>query len=125
MSLKLAVDRAAFTSVYDTGAAQLVWARLADDLETPVSAFLKFGRDRKNAFLLESVEGGNWRGRYSIIGFDPDIIWRITGDHAEIARGEDVAVRRFVRQDEPPLTALRTLLAESKLEIPEDRKSVV
>jgi len=120
MSLTLAVDRAAFTSVYERGAPQLVWARLADDLETPVSAFLKFGRDRKNAFLLESVEGGNWRGRYSIIGFDPDVIWRITGDHAEIARGDDVATRHFVREDAAPLASLRALLAESELDIPDE-----
>jgi anthranilate synthase component 1 len=38
------------------------------DLETPVSAFLKLQRDGENAFLLESVEGGEAVARYSFLG---------------------------------------------------------
>jgi anthranilate synthase component 1 len=41
------------------------------DLETPVSAMLKLAGDQRNAFLLESVEGGAVRGRYSMIGLRP------------------------------------------------------
>jgi anthranilate synthase component 1 len=119
MSLTLSVDSKSFAKAYAKGAPQLVWTRLADDLETPVSAFLKFGRDRKNAFLLESVEGGEVRGRYSIIGLDPDLIWRIEGDHARIARGaEAIAAHAYQIDDRPPLDSLRALIAESALEIP-------
>ncbi len=60
---------------------------LVADLETPVSAYLKLARGRAgNMFLLESVEGGAQRGRYSMIGLDPDLIFRSTGDRAEINR---------------------------------------
>ena len=60
---------------------------LVADLETPVSAYLKLARGRAgNMFLLESVEGGAQRGRYSMIGLDPDLIFRSSGDHAEINR---------------------------------------
>ena len=50
------------------------------DLETPVAAMLKLAADRPFSFLLESVEGGAVRGRYSIIGLDPDVLWRAQGD---------------------------------------------
>ena len=63
----------AFAEVYDAQGPQLVWTRLIDDLETPVSAYLKIARQRPYAFLFESVEGGAWRGRYSIIAMNPEI----------------------------------------------------
>ena len=75
-----------FAETYERGEPQLVWTRLVADLETPVSAFLKLAGSRRNAFLLESVEGGATRGRYSMIGFDPDLLFRADGDRAEIAR---------------------------------------
>jgi anthranilate synthase component 1 len=56
-------DFAAFVRAYDEGKAQAVYTRLIADLETPVSAFLKLGEGRDNAFLLESVQGGETRGR--------------------------------------------------------------
>jgi anthranilate synthase component 1 len=116
----LSVDAEAFARLYVQGRAQLVWSRMADDLETPVSAFLKFGRDRKNAFLLESVEHAAWRGRYSIIGLDPDLVWRIVGEHAEIARGKAaIADKRYETDPRPPLQSLRALIAESALDIPD------
>ena len=71
---------------YDAGKPQLVWTKLVADLETPVSAYLKLADGRANSFLLESVEGGSVRGRYSIIGFKPDVIWRCTKNKAEINR---------------------------------------
>lgn len=76
-----------FARAYDKGAPQLVSTRLVADLETPVSAFLKLSRGREgNVFLLESVEGGATRGRYSMIGLDPDILWRAQAGKAEINR---------------------------------------
>ncbi|HSS12376.1 MAG TPA: hypothetical protein VLL04_00685, partial [Rhizomicrobium sp.] len=71
----------AFATGYEAGRAQLLYTRLVADMETPVSAYLKLGFDasgsaRDNGFLLESVQGGETRGRYSIIGLMPDLIWR-------------------------------------------------
>ena len=61
MSLEPAFD--AFAQTYHAGQPQVVWTRLIDDLETPVSAYLKIGQGKPYAFLFESVEGGAWRGR--------------------------------------------------------------
>jgi len=105
-------DFAAFAADYDAGRAALCVARLVADLETPVSAYLKLSRGRAgNIFLLESVEGGAARGRYSMIGLDPDLLFRAVGDHAEIARDGGA----FSPCGKPPLTALRDLLAESAI----------
>src|SRR5215475_12635724 len=76
----------AFAKRYARGELQVVWTTLVLDLETPVSAFLKIADGRPMSFLLESVEGGALRGRYSIIGLEPDLIWRTVGGQAEINR---------------------------------------
>jgi anthranilate synthase component 1 len=109
----------AFRDAYEAGAPQVVWTRLVADLETPVSAFLKLAHERPNSFLLESVEGGATRGRYSIIGCDPDLIWRAQGDAAEIDRAPDDAGSGFVAEDLPPLESLRALLKESAIDLPQ------
>ena len=109
----------AFAARYGGGEAQVVWTTLVADLETPVSAFLKVAGGRANSFLFESVEGGAVRGRYSIIGLDPDLIWRTRGKTAEINRTARSKPDAFVPCPEPPLTALRALIAESRIALPD------
>ena len=106
----------AFATGYERGEGQLVWTRLVSDLETPVSAFMKLAAARRNAFLLESVEGGAVRGRYSMIGFDPDLLFRAEGDRAEIARWPDL--QRFTPCQGGTLSAIRALIDESRIALP-------
>ncbi|MBL8555753.1 MAG: anthranilate synthase component I [Phenylobacterium sp.] len=108
----------AFRSTYDGGAPQVVWTRLIDDLETPVSAFLKIGHGKPYAFLFESVEGGAFRARYSAIALNPDLVWRCRGDQAEIATGADIAADRFAPQAGGALDSLRDLLAGARIDMP-------
>jgi anthranilate synthase component 1 len=108
-----------FEAKYATGASQVVWTRLIDDLETPVSAYLKLAHGRPYAFLFESVEGGAWRGRYSVIAMKPDLVWRCRGDQAEIAQGDEaIAAGRFTPQAGGALDSLRDLVAASRLDLP-------
>ena len=107
-----------FARRYDAGVPQVAWTRLVADLETPVSAMLKLAHERPNSFLLESVEGGATRGRYSIIGCEPDLIWRANGATAEINRTPQGDVASFAPSPLPVLTSLRALLAESSIELP-------
>jgi anthranilate synthase component 1 len=116
--VKLEPEFAAFEATYAAGAPQLVWTRLIDDLETPVSAYLKIGHGRPYAFLFESVEGGSWRGRYSIITLNPDLVWRCRGDKAEIAEGADIAAGRFAAQTGGALDSLKDLVAASQITLP-------
>jgi anthranilate synthase component 1 len=117
--VKVEPEFEAFRSRYDAGAPQLAWTRLVDDLETPVSAYLKIGHGRPYAFLFESVEGGAWRGRYSIITLKPDLVWRCRGDRAEVATGEDIAAGRFTAQPGGALESLKDLVAASRIDLPE------
>ncbi len=109
---------AAFTEAYAAGRPQVVFRRLVDDLETPVSAYLKIGHGRPFAFLFESVEGGAWRGRYSIVTLAPDLIWRCRGDEAAISEGDDLASGVFRPQDGGALDSLRDLVARSRIDLP-------
>jgi anthranilate synthase component I len=109
----------AFARTYASGAAQLVWTTLVADLETPVSAYLKVAAGQPMSFLLESVEGGAIRGRYSIIGMAPDLVWRTNGRVAEINRSARTRPDAFTSCDEPPLAALRSLITESRIAIPD------
>ena len=110
----------AFAARYARGEPQVAWTTLVADLETPVSAFLKIAGGRPKSFLLESVEGGAVRGRYSIIGLEPDLLWRTVDGRAEINRTARADAERFVPVAEPPLDALRSLIAESRIDLPHD-----
>jgi anthranilate synthase component 1 len=101
-----------FEARFRAGEAQCLAIRLVADLETPVSAYLKTRALAGGApsFLLESVEGGQTRGRYSIIGIAPDLIWRCAGEKTEITREG-----RTARLDGTPLETLRALIAESRI----------
>jgi len=108
-----------FAERYARGEAQVVWTTLVADLETPVSAFLKLGGGKAMSFLLESVEGGAVRGRHSIIGIEPDLVWRASGARAEINRSARSKREAFTPCPEPPLEALRALIAESRIALPD------
>jgi anthranilate synthase component 1 len=118
--LEIAPDFKAFKAAYDAGQPQVAYVRLVDDLETPVSAYLKIGHGRSYAFLFESVEGGAWRGRYSIVAMKPDLLWRCRGDKAEISEGPDLAKGVFRPQDGGALDSLRDLVARSRINLPDD-----
>jgi anthranilate synthase component I len=111
-------DFPTFARRYDEGAAQVAWTRLVADLETPVSVMLKLAHERPNSFLLESVEGGATRGRYSIIGSEPDLIWRADGTKAEVNRTPQSDLTAFAPSPLPTLASLRALLAESAIALP-------
>jgi anthranilate synthase component 1 len=112
-------DFATFARNWTAGKNQTVFTTLVSDAETPVSAMLKLGQSKPYAFLLESVEGGATRGRYSIIGREPDVIWRTE-------RGGKVAINRhalndlesFTPTEQQPLESLRALLAECQIDDP-------
>ncbi len=107
-----------FAKAYESGRAQIVFRRVVADLETPIGAYLKLSEGRENTFLLESVQDGATKGRYSMIGFDPDIILKVDAGKASINRNV-AGGGSFVPVDQPALDALRALVAESQADIPE------
>ena len=117
--MQIEPQASAFAKRYARGEAQVVWTTLVADLETPVSAFLKIAGGRPMSFLLELVEGGAVRGRYSIIGLEPDIVWRTVAGRAEIDRTLRGKRGAFVPCKQQPLAALRALVAESRIDLPD------
>lgn len=111
-------DFETFKERYEAGAPQVVYTRLVADLETPVSAFMKLAEGRPDTFLLESVEGGAIRGRYSFIGMKPDIIWRCFGDRAEVNRRALIDPTAFESHSLPTLDSLRALHKECQMDMP-------
>ncbi len=89
-----------FKKNFDAGKTQLVWTWVAADLETPVSTYIKLTNDRKNSFLLESVEGGANLGRYSAIGLEPDLVWEYKNS-----------------SEKAPLETLRKHVRESRIDV--------
>jgi anthranilate synthase component 1 len=110
---------ASFRQDYEQGRGHLLWRRGVADLDTPVGVFLKLAHGKPNVFLLESVEGGASRGRYSIIGLEPDLIWRCVRGRGEINRDVRAAPFAYVPDDRPALDSLRALIAEGRLDVPD------
>ena len=112
-----------FLRTYEAGTPQVVWRTLVADLETPVSAFLKLANGQKHAFLLESVEGGAVRGRYSVLGMKPDLIWKCVGNQAWVNRDARTSPDGGfapcpVAAEKGALASLHALSQESRVEIP-------
>ncbi|NNL18323.1 MAG: anthranilate synthase component I, partial [Boseongicola sp.] len=118
MSLSPSYDD--FARGYDAGENQLVYTRLAADLDTPVSLMLKLTGAKADAFVLESVTGGEVRGRFSIIGMKPDLIWECHGTTARINRNARFDRDGFVEETLDPLASLRSLIAESRIDLPSE-----
>jgi anthranilate synthase component 1 len=100
------------------GKPALVWRKLIADTETPVGAALKLIEPGRGDFLLESVEGGSVRGRYSLLGLDPDLIFRATGHAAEINRAWKHDREAFEPLPGDSLAELRALAASCRIDVP-------
>jgi len=118
MNVSVTPGFAALCLAYEAGRGSLVWRKTVADLETPVAAFLKLALGQPNAFLLESVEGGAARGRYSVIGLQPDVIWRCQDGRASVNRHALSAPHAFTAETCAPLDSLRALIAETRLDVP-------
>lgn len=109
----------AFERGWLAGRNQVVHARLAADLDTPVSLMLKLAEARADTFMLESVTGGEVRGRYSVVGMKPDLIWQCHDGKARINREARFDPAAFMPLEGAPLDTLRALIAESRIDLPD------
>ena len=114
--MSITPDFSRFKKEYEAGHNQVIFAKLTSDLDTPVSIMLKLAGAKKNSFILESVTGGETRGRYSIIGMKPDLIWKCEGDKSFINSGNN----EFTHVEGNPLSIFRNLLKRSSINLPED-----
>lgn len=99
----------------------VVYSIQSADLLTPVAAFLRLsvlsGTHPSNLFLLESVQGGITKARYSIIGLLPDLVWKCSQGTVSINRNPLENPGGFTEVKDRPLDSLRALIAESQMKI--------
>ena len=111
-------DQGDFIVGYDNGENQIVYSSIAMDMETPVSLMLKLAGNETNSFLLESVTGGEIRGRYSIIGMSPDIIWQCANGRASIYTIDKNGLELEYVESGHPFESLRKLINRSRVTMP-------
>lgn len=111
-------DQAALEAL-GRGEPALVWRRQVADCDTPVAAALRLIQPGRGDFLLESVEGGAVRGRYSLLGLAPDLMFRGRGASAEVNRRWATDTDAFEPLDDDALTAMRKLVASCRMPVPE------
>ncbi|MTH76354.1 anthranilate synthase component I [Paracoccus aestuariivivens] len=116
--MDISPDFTEFERGWNQGRNQLLTIRLAADLDTPVSLMLKLAEAAPNSFMLESVTGGEVRGRFSFVGMKPDLIWDCRDGVARINRQARYS-DEFVTDDRPALDSLRALIAESRIDMPD------
>jgi len=107
----MSLEKKNFISQYNKGLPQILKKNLIADIETPFSSLLKISKSEKYSFLLESVEGGSKRGRYSLLGCDPDLIWKVEKGKAKIKYLD----HNFdYKLDQKPIHSLKELVKISK-----------
>ena len=93
---------------------QILKKDLIADIETPISSLIKISKDQDYSFLLESVEGGDQRGRFSLLGCDPDIIWEVKSNQVNIKLFNKKIDLSFLPKD--PILSLKKLINFCKIE---------
>ncbi len=117
-AVALPENHEAALSQLSAGKPALIWRKLIVDTETPVGAALKLMESGRGDFLLESVQGGEVRGRYSLLGIDPDLVFRATGTRAEINRIWRHDKAAFAPLPGDALAELRALVAACRIDVP-------
>ena len=106
------ITKEEFINNYNNNTSQIIYKKIIADTETPISTFLKISKNKKYSFLLESVEGGEQRGRFSLLGCQPDLIWRVDNGRAEIETFDDTIDCSLFKKSNP-IESLRDLLSLS------------
>ena len=101
------------------GRPALVWRKVVADSDTPVGAARRLIVPGRGDFLLESVEGGEVRGRYSLLGLDPDLVFRASASEAAVNRTWKLDREAFEPCDGDALTELRALANACRVDVPE------
>ncbi len=107
----MTISKRTFVSNYKKGLPQILKTQIIADIETPFSSLLKISKGEKYSFLLESVEGGSKRGRYSLLGCDPDLIWTVNKGKSSI---KYIGIKHDYKLSLNPIQALRELINLSK-----------
>ncbi len=118
--MELFPEYSVFKEKYLSNTPQVVWTTISGDLETPVSSTIKLSENNEYVSLLESVEGGETRARYSFVSMSPDLIWRYNNKLSEINHNPIDNDGEYKSLDGHPLDTLRSIIKESRFELPKE-----
>lgn len=107
------------------GKPALLWRKSITDIDTLVGVMLRVHQSERGDFLLESVEGGTNRGRYSFIGLAPDLVFRAFGNKAEINHNWLQDHDDFQPVDGGAISAMRQLVASCQIDVPSELPSTI
>lgn len=105
------------------GAPALVWRKVVADSDTPVGAARRLIVPGRGDFLLESVEGGEVRGRYSLLGLDPDLVFRASAGKAAINPAWKHDREAFEDCAGDALSELRKLADACRVDVPDEAEN--
>lgn len=105
-----------FNQALERHGATLLFKKIPADITTPVLASLKiFERFPKHHFLFESVQKGNNRGRFSVIGVSPDVVWKCDDKSSFINKNFNENPLGFQKEEGDVLENLRHLIQKSQI----------
>ena len=110
----------AFKEKYEKNISQVVSFKFSNNEKTITSSFLKTSKKNKNSFLFESLEDGDTNGRFSIIGLNPDLVFKVIDNQSIIEENGNEISREYDRVNE----SIKKFIKDSHLEIPENIPSV-
>lgn len=120
MSYSFHPELSTFTERYQQKESQLVWSEVVVDGASPVAVLQALSSADSPVFLLESVVGGERRGRYTLLGVKPDLMLKVEGKQASIARSDgQFSPKDFTPLDTTPFQALRDEVAAIRMDFPE------
>ena len=109
-----------FKEKYENGIPQIVGFKFSSNDKTIISSYLKTSRNNKNSFLFESLEDGDTKGRFSIIGLNPDLIFKVEDNESIIEKNGIEVSRKSGQVNE----SVKEFIKNSHLEIPKNIPSV-
>ena len=110
-----------FKKNYESGQRQVLFSSFPADVHTPVSSLIKLEKE-DYVFLFESVEKGSQKGRYSVIGLKPDLIWECRNNKCKVI--DKNLKKQTYETNITPLRSLRNLIKKNKFKTPNEIPSI-
>ena len=109
-------SKSEFEQAIENSGSTVVFKKISSDIITPVLAALKlFKKFPTHHFLFESAEKGNHKGRFSVIGLMPDLVWKSKGEESFINADFEKNPQNFIAQKGSVISNLRQLIDQSKI----------
>ncbi|MBL6664293.1 MAG: anthranilate synthase component I [Rickettsiales bacterium] len=109
-------DKNSFENLNKQHGGCVLFKNISSDTITPISAYLKISKKFTHYnFFFESAEKARNKGRFCVIGIDPDLVWKVEGKRSLINQNFNYDETRFDTQEGNVIENLRSLIKESQI----------